>query len=141
MSFPDISPEAALPRHIGASGSQSTTPPYRDGSPQAAVAEVNHDYTEGATQKEIEEVMRQHEAEEVAHIGEGSTGMGDEGPNDGKSRLTLWVAALSICSSKFPFSLCRNYACYLRWTGCVQCTKISCVNPLHGSRSTKLNQQ
>jgi hypothetical protein len=87
MSFPDISPEAALPRHIGASGSQSTTPPYRDGSPQAVVTEENHDYTEGATQKEIEEVMRQHEAEEVAHIGEGSTGMGDEGPNDGKSRL------------------------------------------------------
>ena len=85
MSFPDISPEAALSRHIGASGSQAQNTPYRDGSPQAAVNEESHDYTEGATAKEIEEVMRQHKAEEVAHLGEGSTGMGDEGPNEGLS--------------------------------------------------------
>ena len=85
MSFPGISPEAALSRNIGASGSQPHNTPYRDGSAQAAVTEDNHDYTEGATAKEIEEVMRQHKAEEVAHLGEGPTGMGDEGPNEGLS--------------------------------------------------------
>lgn len=85
MSFPDISAEAALPRWANASGSQPI--PYRDGAPQDVPAEADHDYTEGATQREIEEVLRQHKAEEVAHLGESSMGMGDEGPNDGQSGL------------------------------------------------------
>ncbi|KAJ9112557.1 hypothetical protein QFC19_000574 [Naganishia cerealis] len=82
MSFPDISPEAALPRYINTSGSQASTMPYRDGHAQVNASEENHDYTEGATEKEIQEVLKQHKAEEVAHLGEGSTGLGDEGPND-----------------------------------------------------------
>jgi hypothetical protein len=86
MSFPDISPEAALPRLANASGSQRI--PYRDGASQTvAAADVDHDYTEGATPGEIEEVLRQHEAEEVAHLGESAMGMGGEGPNDGESSL------------------------------------------------------
>lgn len=86
MSFPDISPEAALPRFANAPGSQRI--PYRDGvSQDVAATEVEHDYTEGATQGEIEEVLRQHKAEEVALLGESAMGMGDEGPNDGKSNL------------------------------------------------------
>ncbi|KAJ9123150.1 hypothetical protein QFC22_001343 [Naganishia vaughanmartiniae] len=83
MSFPDISQEAALPRYVNGSGSRATPMPYRDGHDQVnAVDEANHDYTEGATEKEIQEVLKQHKDEEVAHLGESSTGMGDEGPND-----------------------------------------------------------
>lgn len=85
MSFPDISPEAALPRYVNGSSSRAISMPYRDGHDQVNAAEANHDYTEGATEKEIQEVLKQHKDEEVAHLGESSTGMGDEGPNDGRS--------------------------------------------------------
>jgi hypothetical protein len=110
MSFPDISPEAALPRYVNGSGSRAMPMPYRDGHDQVNAAEANHDYTEGATEKEIQEVLKQHKDEEVAHLGEGSTGMGDEGPNDGKSHIAFFSVgplSYSICS-------CRNrdHACH-----------------------------
>jgi hypothetical protein len=113
MSFPDISPEAALPRLANASGTRGIAVPYRDGPSQDVPAtEADHDYTEGATQKEIEEVLRQHKAEEVAHLGESSMGMGDEGPNDGQSKLAIPEGKIDD-GLHLSILLYRNHACNL----------------------------